>query len=131
MRSSFGAFVSPALCWGGFIGLFALGYLAIGRRDQRAAFILLGYLAQLLPWVFVSRLTFEYHYFPCTIFLVLTMGYIFNLMELNCRWGKTYSWSFAISCLALFVLFYPALSGMPVDNAAATKLLGWLPSWPF
>ena len=24
MRSSFGAFVSPALCWGGFIGLFAL-----------------------------------------------------------------------------------------------------------
>ena len=131
MRSSFGAFVNPALCWGGFIGLFALGYLAIGRRDQRAAFILLGYLAQLLPWVFVSRLTFEYHYFPCTVFLVLTMSYIFNLMELNCRRGKIYAWSFAFGCLALFVLFYPALSGAPVDNASATKLLGWLPSWPF
>lgn len=131
MRSSFGAFVNPALCWGGFIGLFALGYLAIGRRDQKAAFILLGYLAQLLPWVFVSRLTFEYHYFPCTVFLVLTMGYIFRLMELNCRRGKTYAWSFAFGCLALFALFYPALSGAPVDNAAATKLLGWLPSWPF
>ena len=131
MRSSFGAFVNPALCWGGFIGLFALGYLAIGRRDQKAAFILLGYLAQLLPWVFVSRLTFEYHYFPCTVFLVLTMGYIFRLMELNCRRGKAYAWSFAFGCLALFALFYPALSGAPVDNAAATKLLGWLPSWPF
>ncbi|HIR87095.1 MAG TPA: glycosyltransferase family 39 protein, partial [Candidatus Limivicinus faecipullorum] len=92
MRSSFGAFVSPALCWGGFIGLFALGYLAIGRRDQRAAFILLGYLAQLVPWIFVSRLTFEYHYFPCTVFLVLTMGYIFRLMELNCRHGRAYIW---------------------------------------
>lgn len=131
MRSSFGAFVNPALCWGGFIGLFALVYLAIGRRDQKAAFILLGYLAQLLPWVFVSRLTFEYHYFPCTVFLVLTMGYIFRLMELNCRRGKAYAWSFAFGCLALFALFYPALSGAPVDNAAATKLLGWLPSWPF
>ncbi len=131
MRSSFGAFVNPALCWGGFIGLFVLGYLAIGRRDQRAAFILLGYLAQLLPWVFVSRLTFEYHYFPCTVFLVLTMGYIFNLMELNCRRGKAWAWSFALGCLALFVLFYPALSGAPVDNAIATRLLGWLPSWPF
>lgn len=131
MRSSFGAFVNPALCWGGFIGLFALGYLAIGRRDSNAAFIILGYLAQLLPWVLVSRLTFEYHYFPCTVFLVLTMGYIFRIMELNCRRGRLYSWAFALGCLGLFVLFYPALSGAPVNNAIATKLLGWLPSWPF
>lgn len=131
MRSSFGAFVNPALCWGGFIGLFALAYLAIGRRDSKAAFILLGYLAQLVPWMFVSRLTFEYHYFPCTVFLVLTMGYIFSIMEKNCRRGKLYVWGFALGSLALFVMFYPALSGAPVDNAAATKLLGWLPSWPF
>ena len=131
MRSSFGAFVNPALCWGGFIGLFALGYLAVGRRDRDAAFIILGYLAQLVPWMFVSRLTFEYHYFPCTVFLVLTMGYIFSIMEQNCRRGRLYVWGFAIGTLALFVLFYPALSGAPVDNAAATKLLGWLPSWPF
>ena len=131
MRSSFGAFVNPALCWGGFIGIFALGYMAIGRRDRDAAFILLGYLAQLVPWIFVSRLTFEYHYFPCTVFLVLTMGYMFNLMKVNCRRGKVYIWGFALGSLALFALFYPALSGAPVDNATATKLLGWLPTWPF
>ncbi len=131
MRSSFGAFVNPALCWGGFVGLFAMGYLAIGRRDRDAAFILLGYLAQLVPWIFVSRLTFEYHYFPCTVFLVLTMGYIFRLMELNCRHGRAYIWGLSVFCIALFALFYPALSGAPVDNASATKLLGWLPTWPF
>ena len=131
MRSSFGAFVNPALCWGGFVGLFAMGYLAIGRRDRDAAFILLGYLAQLVPWIFVSRLTFEYHYFPCTVFLVLTMGYIFRLMERNCRHGRAYIWGFSVFCIALFALFYPALSGAPVDNASATKLLGWLPTWPF
>lgn len=131
MRSSFGAFVNPALCWGGFIGLFALLYLAIARRDRRAIFILLGYLAQLVPWMFVSRLTFEYHYFPCTVFLVLALGYVFRIYELNCRRWRGYVWGFCLGSLGLFVLFYPALSGLPVDNALATRLLGWLPSWPF
>ena len=131
MRSSFGAFVNPALCWGGFIALFVLLYLVIARRDETAAFILLGYLAQLVPWMFVSRLTFEYHYFPCTVFLVLAMGYVFSIFCRNGRYGRRYVWGFALGSLALFALFYPALSGAPVNNALATRLLGWLPSWPF
>ena len=131
MRSSFGAFVNPALCWGGFMALFVLLYLALARRDETAAFILLGYLAQLVPWMFVSRLTFEYHYFPCTVFLVLAMGYVFSIFCQNGRPGRRCVWGFALGSLALFALFYPALSGLPVDNALATRLLGWLPSWPF
>ena len=111
--------------------MFALLYLAFARRDETAAFILLGYLAQLVPWMFVSRLTFEYNYFPCTVFLVLAMGYVFSIFCQNGRSGRRYVWGFALGSLALFALFYPALSGAPVNNALATRLLGWLPSWPF
>ena len=32
--------------------------------------------------------------------------------------------------LALFALFFPVLSGLPVDNAKTSALLGWLPTWP-
>lgn len=130
-RASFGAFVNPALCWGGLISLFVLLTTAIARRDRAAAFILAGYLAQLLPWILISRLTFEYHYFPCTIFLVLSLGYSFKLMRENRRAWKWYLGGFAAVSAGLFVMFYPALSGLVVDNAAATKLLGWLPTWPF
>lgn len=130
-RSSFGAFVNPALCWGGLLGLFVLLYTAVFRRNGTAAFILVGYLAQLLPWVFVTRLTFEYHYFPCTVFLVLSLGYSFKLIRAGNRQWKWYLGGFAAVSAGLFVLFYPALSGLVVDNAAATKLLGWLPTWPF
>ncbi len=130
-RSSFGAFVNPALCWGGLISLFVLLYTAIVRRDRMAAFILVGYLAQLLPWVLVKRLTFEYHYFPCTVFLLLSLGYCFKLIRLGNRRWRWYLGGFAALSAALFVLFYPALSGLVVNNAAATKLLGWLPTWPF
>ncbi len=130
-RSSFGAFVNPALCWGGLMSLFVLLYSAVFRRDRTAVFILVGYLAQLLPWVLVRRLTFEYHYFPCTVFLLLSLGYCFKLMRLGNRRWRWYLGGFAAVSAALFVLFYPALSGLVVDNAAATKLLGWLPTWPF
>ena len=119
------------LCWGGLLALFVLVYRAVWRRDGDAAFLLIGYLAQLLPWVFVPRLTFAYHYFPCSIFLVLALAYVFRLMEKGNRYAGFYISAFTGVSLVLFVVFYPALSGMRVDNAAASQLLGWLPTWPF
>ena len=127
-RSSFGAWVNPVLCWAGLLALFVLGYMALARRDKKAAFLLLGYLAQLLPWVFIRRITFEYHYFPCTVFLILALGYVFSLMGRRERWRIL---GLTGLCAALFVLFYPALSGLRVDNTAASALLQWLPTWPF
>ena len=67
----------------------------------------------------------------CTVFLVLAMGYVFSIFCQNGRHGRRCVWGFALGSLALFALFYPALSGLPVNNALATRLLGWLPSWPF
>lgn len=127
-HSSFGAFVNPALCWGGLLSLFVLIYMALFRRDKRAGFLLIAYFAQLIPWMFITRITFEYHYFPCAAFLVLTVGYVFNLMRQNEKHWELYVSGFTALSMALFVLFYPALSGRPV---AANGLLSWLPTWPF
>lgn len=130
-RSSFGAWLNPVLCWAGLLSLFVLLYMALVRRDRKAGFLLWGYLAQLLPWVFITRTTFEYHYFPCSVFLVLALGYVFSLMR-DCE--KDWKWRVYGLCglsAALFVLFYPAVSGLPVNSETATKLLKWLPTWPF
>ena len=127
-HSSFGAFVNPVLCWGGFLSLFVLGYLAVARRDRVSQYILLGYLAQLLPWVLVPRLTFAYHYFPCTVFLALALGRCFDLMERNVKKGRAYVGRFALLSLAVFILFYPNLAGVPVRSGI---LRSWLPTWPF
>lgn len=130
-RSSFGAFVNPALCWGGLVCIPILGYTALKRRDAAAAFILVGYLAQLVPWMFVNRLTFAYHYFPCTVFLVLALGYVFKLIRLGSPYWKAQIGGFTLVSVALFIMFYPALTGLTINNALGTKLLGWLPTWPF
>lgn len=132
-RSSICAFLNPTLCWGGFLSLFVLGWEAVFRGDRRAGFILLGYLAQLLPWVFISRLTFAYHYFPCSVFLVLALGYVFALMRENRPRWRPFVLPFTAASLLLFWLFYPVLSGAPYDTqdfALIPNLLQWFPTWP-
>ena len=124
------AFLNPLLCWGGLMALFMLGYLAAFRRDRKAAFLLIGYLAQLLPWVFIDRLTFAYHYFPCAAFLVLAIAYVFALMRENRKDWLWYAGGFALACAAVFVLFYPELSAHPISEELADRALRWLPTWP-
>ena len=125
---SFGAFVNPVLCWGGLLALFVLGYLAAVRRDLASEFILLGYLAQLLPWVLVPRLTFAYHYFPCTVFLALALGRCFDVMVRNEKYGRLYVQGYMALSIAVFALFFPVLAGLPVSRGI---LRSWLPTWPF
>ena len=128
-RASFGAFLNPMVCIGGLFCLFVLGYEALFRRERRAAFLLLAYLAQLVPWMFVGRITFAYHYFPSSAFLVLALGYAFSLMDRSGRRG------FAVYmtglCVLTFLFFYPQLIGVYLDAGVAEKLYQWLPTWPF
>ena len=126
--STIGAFVNPLLCWGGLLALPVLAYRAV-RHDRTALFLLVGYLAQVLPWVFISRLTFEYHYFAATLFLVLALGYVFDRLRQRGYFGIVYAFTAASG--ALFALFYPVLTGVTISRSYAWNVLKWLPDWPF
>ena len=104
----------------------------LSRREfSVAAFLVVGYLAQYLPWFFVTRITFIYHYFPSTPFVVLMI--VYSLMQLKKQMSDR---TFVIICcvyatlaFGLFLLFYPVLSGQPVDVAFVVKYLRWRPDW--
>ncbi|MBR1658840.1 MAG: glycosyltransferase family 39 protein [Oscillospiraceae bacterium] len=128
---SFGAWVNPALCWGGLLAMLCMAWQTFRWRDQTALFILVGYLAQLLPWLLVDRVVFEYHYFPSTVFLLLALGHVLRTLQLrHSRW-RLLLFSLTGVSVALFCLFYPALRGLPVTSAFGGNFLKWLPSWPF
>ena len=119
------------LCWGGLAAVIVCAVRALRRgekRDMRAVFIVIGYLAQLLPWVFISRITFEYHYFACTVFLTLALALLFD--ELRQRGQMRLVYACTGTSVALFALFYPALAGVEVSRSFSTHFLKWLPSWP-
>ena len=131
-KSAIGAFSNPLLCWGGLLAVGGTGWLAVRERDEKAVFILVGYLANLLPWVLVSRLTFAYHYFPCTVFLVLALAHIFADLR-----RRSYAWpvqigGFTAVCVGLFAMFYPVLSGVRASMDYTSLFLKWFSdTWPF
>lgn len=129
-RISIAAFVNPAICWGGLISLLVLSASMLVRHDRTAAFILVAYLSGVLPWVFISRLTFEYHYFAASVFLIPAICYVFCMIEKNTFRGKRYTVMFTIFSVLLFILYFPVLNGIPVNNDLTSRILAWLPSWP-
>lgn len=134
VQSNISAMGNPLIWWVGLPAILFVTYHMLRYRDKKAGFLCVGYLAQLLPWTGVSRCTFIYHYFPGSVFLILMIGYSMHL--LNERYkskllGSLLKKSFIVYVVAavfLFAMFYPVISGYPMDISYG-KYLRWFESW--
>jgi dolichyl-phosphate-mannose-protein mannosyltransferase len=132
MKSAFGAFGNPIVWWGGLVGLAAMVIDFIRKRSARALFILIGYLSQLVPWMFITRPLFIYHYFPSTIFLVLAISSMFDtILDRKIGRYKLAVAGFTASSVVAFAAFYPVLTGIAVPQWYTTNFLRWTAYWPF
>ena len=131
-RATFGAFGNPVIWWGGFLAMIVMAVRVFTHRDGKALFILIGYLAQLLPWVAVTRIVFIYHYFPSTLFLVLALAHLFNtIMDRKKRNRSVVVTGYTSVAGVVFAIFYPALSGVYLPNWYYDYLIKWFGTWPF
>ncbi len=101
-----------------------------GCASGKAAFITVAFLSQLVPWWFIGRTTFEYHYFPSILFLVFAISALFNAL-IEAGWDyQVPVYGLTGLSVGLYVLFYPVLIGLqiPVWYEPVVK---WIESWPF
>lgn len=126
----FASFNNPVVSWGGLLALIVTAVQAVRRRCGKGLFIVIGFLAQFLPWVFIGRILFAYHYFPSILFLCLALAYVMNdLIDSGHQWkGAVYG--LAGTAVGLYALFYPSLVGIQIPTWFAKYFLRWLPSWP-
>ena len=123
------AFGNPLVWWLGIPAmLFCIKNAAI-KKDRNAIFICLGYAADFLPWAFVERTMFIYHYFPSVPFVVLSIGYAINEMYKHSHKVKYISYIYTFAAIVLFILFYPVLTGTPVNAGFVKTFLRWFPGW--
>lgn len=131
--STISAMGNPAVWWVCAVGMVMLLVRLIrGKtRMNKALFILLvGVGANFLPWVLVTRCTFIYHYFATVPFIILGTVYLLKeAEERNPRLSRL-KWIWLGASVALFILFYPAISGLEVPGGYI-RSLEWLPSWTF
>ena len=132
-REGISSFGNPLIWWIGIpITVFLIIY-AFKKKDRKAAFLLVGYFAQYLPWFFITRVTFIYHYFPSVVFVVLMITYCFSLLREKLKPKPYYVMMILYAALVfgMFVFFYPILSGQSIDAVYVDKYLEWMDSWYF
>lgn len=150
LREGISAFGNPLVWWAGIPAALYMLYIVIRGvnptrqnlsspvsavqvkdRTATALFLLTGYLAQYLPWSLITRATFIYHYFPSVVFVVLMI--IFCLAQLQQHIKKkglmALLFLYGAAAFSLFLLFYPVLSGQPVEADFVNRFLRWFNSW--
>jgi dolichyl-phosphate-mannose-protein mannosyltransferase len=101
-----------------------------GRRwDIVAIFIVVVFFFSWIPYNAISRVTFIYHFYICVPFLCFASAYFIDKYW-NRRAGKIATVVFFVVVVAMFIAFYPVISGMPVSTSYI-HYLKWFPSWYF
>lgn len=129
--SSINALGNPAIFWLGIVAVLYVLMMSILRKSLEATFIVLAFLGLYLPYVFVGRLMFIYHFYYAVPFLILAIVYMFrDAMERFAFVRNTYG-IYLLIVAGLFLAFYPVLSGHAVSQSYVTQWLKWFSSWWF
>jgi dolichyl-phosphate-mannose-protein mannosyltransferase len=132
---------NPLVWWVGFasivvISVFALikvvslaGKQLIQNAGLPSVFIVTFFFFQWVPYMLISRVTFIYHFYLNVPFLSLATAYIISRYW-SSRWTKLAVLAYFAGVMALFALFYPAISGVPTSNSFIDSLK-WFNGWIF
>lgn len=106
----------------------------LGSRRRLTAFLLLGYGINFIPFAFIDRPMFLYHYLFALLFSILITCVMFaQLFDWQRRkYGmkvvhQTF-WGVAIAVLLGFLFFFPISYGWPVTPDDLQMRI-WLPTW--
>ncbi len=118
-------FLNPLLAVGGLIALLHQFYLWKRKHCRRALFLIIAYASMLLPWLFVHRTVFVYQYFISSLILVPMIG---NSVSVSRHRKRNILVLSGIS-IALYVLYYPVLTGQSIRVDFVNQVLEVLADW--
>lgn len=140
--STFGNPMVWLVCLAGTIALIVLLIIRKKRFSWDSFMIFVCIASSLLPWVFVTRSTYAYHYFATVPFIILAsvsvLKYIEDKHAFNVKFDKTTSgllipsikWIWIGLAALMFIVFYPVISGYPVPRDYVLGLQ-WVPFFKF
>lgn len=119
---------NPVIWWLGIPCVVYVFYNWLVKRDKKAGFLCIAYAAQYIPWMSVKRITFIYHYLPAILFVFLMMAYTMQHIKERRSWGKKAITLYLVIAIACFFLFFPVISGIPINKDYGLRLR-WLKDW--
>jgi Gpi18-like mannosyltransferase len=101
--------------------------LAIRTRSWSLGVVSLAMLAQFVAWIPISRVLFFYHFFTVLPFYLLSLGAMLAVLWERRRRAVL---AFLGVAAAVFVIFYPYVSGLPVPGELGS-IYEILPTWHY
>ena len=86
------------------------------KKDKNSFFIVVGALSLYLPYVFIGRCMFLYHFFPVLPFVMLSIVNLFNDLCKKIK-NNIFMYVYIAIVILVFIIYYPAISGIKVSNS--------------
>ncbi len=120
---------NPMIWWSGIFAFFYLIVETIKEKKKETLWLIIMILSSFLPYLWISRPMYLYHYFITLPFIML--GIVFAMKKITeiTMDNKVY-YAYIIFVIIFFILFYPVVSGLPVKEGYI-DFLRWLPTWSF
>jgi len=124
---------NPFIYWLSTIGILILFYKTISRvfpsrKDVKTAtFLTGGYLLNLLPFIFIGRVMFLYHYFTALIFAILSLVFVIDKIKKEKTKKIIFTTLMALFTIS-FIYFAPLTYGIPLD-ADQHAIRIWFSGW--
>ncbi|MGI6707065.1 MAG: glycosyltransferase family 39 protein [Clostridia bacterium] len=132
MMSSIVTMGNPLIWWAGIPAVMYAAKMAWKRRERAMGMVFIALAFQYLPWAFISRPLFIYHFFSCVPFVIFCIVYVFIHGRKRYPWFRTLRRLYMAGVLLLFIMFYPVLSGMVIPEVYSETFLRWFKSlWYF
>lgn len=114
-RETITAIGNIVIWWFGIISTIYLLLKFIIKKDKNSLYLLIMIFSLWLPYIFIGRVMFLYHYFPVLPFIILSIVLMFKDVT------ERYKINFIIPIylllvLAFFITYYPVISGKAVSN---------------
>ena len=90
------------------IGLIITAFFGFKQKNKESIYIIVAWLSLLLPYAFISRPMFLYHYLPASIFAILALSNIFYLIPGT---RKIIPYYILMATIA-FITIYPKMVGL-------------------
>lgn len=129
LKSTIVAIGNPSIWWFGIAGFIYVVIDYIKNKKYNNLFLIIMILCLFLPYAFIGRVMFIYHYYPVIPFLIL--GITMFIKYINEKVGRTWiMYAYLGVVIVLFFMFYPVTTGIPVSNEYIESLK-WFSSWIF
>ena len=122
------SFGNPAIWWFGILAILFQLFMLFFKRDKTIIFLLSSYFASLLPYAFIKRPMFLYHYLPSLVFVILILEYTFVNLYKEKKYLRPLLILFIALVVSTFFYFYPFANGYPVSISEYKSRL-WFKSW--